>query len=223
MFQVYSHLPLSPKDHQKRGLKRFQLLEAGSKLGGFISGNCPPLGADTSGNGDGFRAPFPSYLPGGSENFHPLRYQGRPDANQGPPPPSLCVGSGPGRVLPACLCVCTSGPSRTQRARECVCVCVSVSVHTLVPPTLHSATSRPPSCRTAVPFTSPTCQGTRRRASPCGISVRHGLCDFFGEQCLAVWTQVARLQCHPERNFLSVRSDPEMACAALGERARALS
>lgn len=138
-------------------------------------------------------------------------------------PPCVWVQGLEGCYLPACVSAPQVLLGHRGHASVCVSVSVSVSVRTLVPPTLHSATSRPPSCRTAVPFTSPTCQGTRRRASPCGISVRHGLCDFFGEQCLAVWTQVARLQCHPERNFLSVRSDPEMACAALGERARALS
>lgn len=42
-----SRLPLAPKD-QKRGLGRFQLIEAECKSGGLINGNYPPVGADQS-------------------------------------------------------------------------------------------------------------------------------------------------------------------------------
>jgi hypothetical protein len=38
---------LGPKG-SKRGLWRFQLIEAGSKLGGLINGNYAPVGADQS-------------------------------------------------------------------------------------------------------------------------------------------------------------------------------
>lgn len=40
----WARLPLAPKD-QKRGLGRFQLIEAESKSGGLIKGNYPPRGA----------------------------------------------------------------------------------------------------------------------------------------------------------------------------------
>ena len=44
VFKVYSRLPLAPKD-QTRGLKKFPLIESDYRLGGLITGNCPPMRA----------------------------------------------------------------------------------------------------------------------------------------------------------------------------------
>lgn len=87
----WARLPLAPKD-QKRGLGRFQLIEAESKSGGLIKGNYPPRGA-------------PPRQPGGAENARP-----GPRAAS-----SLPVASrGPGSVLAACLCVCMWGHARAR-------------------------------------------------------------------------------------------------------------
>lgn len=72
MTKVFSSLPLAPKD-QKRGLGRFQLIEADSKPRGLINGNYPLWECATANQcrwapGPWIRAPSPSHPPRGSEN-----------------------------------------------------------------------------------------------------------------------------------------------------------
>lgn len=76
--------------------------------------------------------------------------------------------------LPVCLHLRSS--SDTHRAHLCACA------RMLVLPTLHSATSRPPSYRAAVPVTSPSCQETKR--SPHVISAG---CDFATSSESSAW------------------------------------
>lgn len=99
------------------------------------------------------------------------RVRDRPGADQGPPPPFLCVGSGHGGVLRACV-----------RAR----------VRALV-------LGHPPSSHLQAPYV-PSCQGTERRGSPRRNLSRARLWDSRKWRRVDR-SDSAQFWSHPKRNF----------------------
>ena len=128
---MYSCLPLAPKG-QKRGLGRFQLLEADSKLGGLRAGDSLPweqTGANQRCQQWGPRLQSPSPLP----HLEALRIstcraiRDRAGTHQRPPPPFPVCKCRAWTCIP-CLPLCLHRRSLDMHGATSVCLCVCTYV-----------------------------------------------------------------------------------------------